>query len=59
MAYEWDSTKAIANLRKHGVDFADAVYVLEDELALTIEDPLAEGERRWLSPGTDAGVAFS
>ena len=55
MAYEWDSTKAAANLRKHGVDFADAVYALEDELALTMEDPLAEGERRWLSLGTDAG----
>ena len=55
MAYEWDSTKAAANLRKHGVDFADAVYALEDELALTMEDPLAEGERLWLSLGTDAG----
>ena len=27
------------NLRKHGVDFADAVIALEDENALTIEDP--------------------
>jgi uncharacterized DUF497 family protein len=26
-------------LRKHGVDFADAVVALEDEHALTIEDP--------------------
>jgi len=26
-------------LRKHGVDFADAVIALEDENALTIEDP--------------------
>jgi hypothetical protein len=28
--YEWDNGKAAANLRKHGVDFADAVAVLED-----------------------------
>jgi len=30
--------KADRNLRKHGVDFADAVIALEDENALTIED---------------------
>ncbi len=38
MDYEWDPRKASANLRKHGVDFADAVLALEDENALTIED---------------------
>ncbi len=39
MEFEWDPRKAIENLRKHGVDFADAVIALEDENALTIEDP--------------------
>ena len=38
MEFEWDPGKARANLRKHGVDFADAVIALEDENALTIED---------------------
>jgi len=38
MEFEWDPGKAKANLRKHGVDFADAVIALEDENALTIED---------------------
>ena len=38
MKYEWDESKAKINLRKHGVDFADAVISLEDENALTIED---------------------
>jgi uncharacterized DUF497 family protein len=28
--YEWDNGKAVANLRKHGVDFADAITALED-----------------------------
>jgi uncharacterized DUF497 family protein len=28
--YEWDNGKAALNLRKHGVDFADAVAALED-----------------------------
>ena len=39
MESEWDPGKAKDNLRKHGVDFADAVIALEDENALTIEDP--------------------
>jgi len=38
MEYEWDPRKAAESLRKHGVDFADAVIALEDENALTIED---------------------
>jgi len=38
MKFEWDPGKAKSNLRKHGVDFADAVIALEDENALTIED---------------------
>ena len=28
--YEWDNGKAALNLRKHGVDFADAIVALED-----------------------------
>ncbi len=32
-AFEWDSRKAVANLRKHGVTFEDAADVLADEFA--------------------------
>jgi hypothetical protein len=35
---EWDPKKAAANRRKHGVDFADAVTALHDDLALTVRD---------------------
>ncbi len=28
--YEWDNGKAAENLRKHGVDFVDAIAALED-----------------------------
>lgn len=54
MDYEWDSAKAKANLLEHGVDFADAVIALEDELALVREDPDAEGEGRFVSMSMDA-----
>ena len=38
MECKWDPGKARSNLKKHGVDFADAVVALEDSNALTIED---------------------
>ena len=42
---EWDPRKAAANLKKHGVDFADAVTVLHDEQAITIRDDEGDEER--------------
>ena len=39
MAYEWNSAKAAANLRKHGVSFAEAASVFLDSMALTFNDP--------------------
>jgi uncharacterized DUF497 family protein len=50
---EWDPEKAAANLRKHGVDFADAATVLSDEMALTRSDE-TPGEERWVTLGMDA-----
>ncbi|HEV7767513.1 MAG TPA: BrnT family toxin [Thermoanaerobaculia bacterium] len=43
--YEWDPDKAAANYRKHGVHFADAVGVFEDDDAITIEDTSTEEQR--------------
>jgi len=53
MNYEWDRRKAVANLEKHGVDFADAALALEDELALTMRDPDSENEERYITLGMD------
>ena len=39
MRFEWDSKKADANLRKHGVSFEEATTVLRDDLAVTGHDP--------------------
>ncbi len=52
MGFQWDATKARANLRKHGVDFADAVSVFDDPLALTAHDP-SLAEERFASLGLD------
>jgi len=50
---QWDDDKAAANVEKHGVDFADAVSVLSDELALTADDSGAT-EERYVTLGMDA-----
>jgi uncharacterized DUF497 family protein len=53
MAAQWDPAKARANLRKHGVRFADAVTALEDERAISIRDE-SEDEDRWITIGMDS-----
>lgn len=54
MAFEFDPKKAAANLRKHGVSFADAEPVFSDDRALTGEDANARGEARFVTVGMDA-----
>lgn len=51
MRFQWDPPKAEANLRAHGVSFAEAVTVLGDDNALTREDPDASGELRFVTLG--------
>jgi hypothetical protein len=53
MAYQWNRDKAVANVRKHGIDFADAVSVFSDDLAITIPDERF-GEERFVTIGVDA-----
>ena len=46
------SRKAAANVRKHGVQFADAVPVLEDERAITLQEDV-DDELRCVTIGMD------
>ena len=52
MEFEWDPDKASSNLKKHGVDFADAALVLYDSLAVTILDD-DHDEDRFVTIGVD------
>lgn len=38
--FEWDRSKALSNLQKHGVSFDEAKTVFEDPLSSTIDDPI-------------------
>ena len=52
MEFEWDDSKAEANLRKHGVSFDEAASVFGDPLAITFFDPAhSDDEDRFLTIG--------
>jgi uncharacterized DUF497 family protein len=54
MHFSWDATKARDNLLRHGIDFADAATSLDDPHAVTIVDPDAIGEARFVAIAMDA-----
>lgn len=39
MQFEWDETKALANLQTHGVSFEEAKTVFDDALYVDFYDP--------------------
>jgi uncharacterized DUF497 family protein len=51
--FEWDIKKALSNLKKHRIDFADVIPALEDERAVTIPDDHPD-EGRFVTIGMDA-----
>jgi uncharacterized protein len=53
MEAEWNPAKARANLRKHGVRFADAVTAFEGARAISVRDEGAD-EERWITIGIDS-----
>jgi uncharacterized protein len=50
--FEWDYRKQRTNLEKHGIEFADALAVFEDLLAMTLPSSGAE-EDRFTTLGVD------
>jgi len=52
MRIVWDIKKAGANIRNHGIEFSYAATVLDDPMAVTIED-IRYGEQRFVTVGSD------
>ena len=51
--FEWDESKAEANVHKHSVSFDEAQAVFLDDLAILLPDPEHSArEERWLIIGT-------
>jgi uncharacterized DUF497 family protein len=52
LSFEWDPDKAENNLKKHRVAFDEAATVFEDELSVTVFDPLhSDAEDRFVIVG--------
>jgi uncharacterized DUF497 family protein len=56
--FEWDETKAESNLRKHGIDFDDAIEVFYDPDAVVEQDRIVDGELRWQAIGRASRIAI-
>ena len=54
MSAEFDPKKDAVNIKKHGVSLSEGDGVLNDSLALTVEDVAAEGEQRFVTVGMNA-----
>ena len=55
--YEWDEAKNQANIRKHGIDFRDAVRVFDKPTLTDVDDRRDYSEVRTNSIGDLGGLA--
>ncbi len=54
MEFEWDPVKARSNLTKHGISFSDAEPAFYDQCGISMPDPGALNEERFILVGMDA-----
>lgn len=55
--FEWDSRKAAANVKKHGISFEEAQSVFYDEFAVQFfDDDHSSSEERFLLLGMSTGA---
>jgi uncharacterized DUF497 family protein len=57
--YTWDEAKRDSNLRKHGLDFADAPAVLEGDSYTAEDTSLQYSERRYNAIGEFHNIVVS
>jgi len=52
LTFEWDLTKALSNVKKHGITFEEAKTVFDDDFARLLHDPdHSEEEERFILLG--------
>lgn len=49
--FEWDETKRRANIKKHGLDFAELQEMFDGEIATIEDERLEYGETRYITFG--------
>lgn len=51
MQFEWDEGKNRINVRKHGIDFVDAIDVFNHPVLIAQDGREDYGEERWIAIG--------
>lgn len=51
MRFEWSQRKNRENIRRHGIDFADAVEAFRYPMLTYLDDRADYGEDRWIGIG--------
>jgi uncharacterized protein len=51
MEFEWDETKRLTNLSKHGIDFIDVPVVFDGEIVTVEDERFSYGEQRFVTFG--------
>jgi len=49
MRFEWDENKRLANIRKHGFDFADVLSIFDSDTVTVEDDRYNYGEQRFMT----------
>jgi len=59
MEYQWDETKRLTNLRKHGIDFTDVPALFDGDILMVEDERLDYGEQRFVAFGLLKGRAIA
>lgn len=63
MTFDWDQSKNVANIEKHGIGFADAEELFRNPMVVRADLRRAYGERRYMGLGLVRGrvlaIAFT
>jgi uncharacterized DUF497 family protein len=59
MRYGWDTAKNRANIRAHGIDFADAIAVFDGVTWERHDDRRDYDEERWIAVGPMSGIEIT
>jgi len=51
MKFEWDDTKNLENIAKHGLDFADAHEIFDGPVLEHLDSRFEYNEERWIAVG--------
>lgn len=56
MEFHWDTNKNLNNIKKHGIDFIDAIEMFNHPLLSCIDKRNEYGEDRWVGIGFLKGI---